>query len=243
MLNVSSLGKDFGGTQALQDVSLTVDGGEIFALVGPNGSGKTTLTKILAGLLRPSSGTVSIGGADITESAQQAKRAAGYIPDNPTGWGEMTGREFLEFTGVLYGLSDVKRSERIAELLPVFDLEGIADTPFSNYSRGNRQKFTILAAFLHNPDVILVDEPIVGLDQESVAIMKNMFVEFADNGGAILITTHTLPVAEDIADRFGILQAGRLSAEGSIAELAESAGLQTDDLATVYAKLTERESA
>lgn len=237
MLDISEVSKIFGSNKALENVSFDVSSGEIFALIGPNGSGKTTLTKILAGLLQPSSGTAVIDDADIRRQPQQAKSVTGYIPDNPSAWSEMTGREFLDFTGVLYGMNRQERQQRIDVLLPKFNLEYVADSLFRSYSRGSRQKFSILSAFLHEPKVILVDEPIVGLDQESIRTMKDMFTEFASTGGTVLITTHTLPVVEDIGDRFGVLQSGSFIASGTLTELQDASGSDEGDLTSVYSSL------
>jgi ABC-2 type transport system ATP-binding protein len=234
MLDISNIHKSFQDKEVLHDVSFSVSSGEIFSLIGPNGSGKTTLTKILSGLLQPTSGTAVIGGADILQESQKAKAATGYIPDNPSAWSEMTGREFLEFTGVLYGIPADTRKGKVQELLPLFGLSDIADSLFANYSRGNRQKFSILSAFMHEPELILVDEPIVGLDQESVDIMKQLFTDFVADGGAVLITTHTLPIAEDIADRFGVLKSGSVLGTGKLEELREVSNVDTDDLVGVY---------
>lgn len=237
MIKLSNVSKSFGSKKALQGVSFSVNAGEVFALIGPNGSGKTTLIKILAGLLRPSSGSAVINDADILTEPQKAKSATGYIPDNPTAWSEMTGREFLDFTGVLYGMDQQQRKEQIDALLPEFDLEPVADSLFKSYSRGTRQKFSILSAFLHDPAVILVDEPIVGLDQESVKIMKKLFADFANDGGTVFITTHTLPVVADIGDRFGVLQSGTVVASGTLAELQASSEADNQDLVEIYESL------
>jgi len=235
MLHIDQLSKQFGAETVLERISLTVPTGSIYALIGPNGSGKTTLTKIVAGLLRPTDGTVSIGGADIVRNPLAAKRIVGYIPDNPEAWGKMTGREFLHFVGALYGMPPATRRERIDALLPRFQLEAIADRYFEQYSRGNRQKFSIIAAWLHEPKVLLIDEPIVGLDPESVVTFEGMLQEFAANGGSVLITTHTLLVAEHVADTIGLLAQGSLVASDSLPQLRAQAGLPEDaSLVAVY---------
>jgi len=216
MLHVSNISKQFGAHQVLDDISLSVPDGSICALIGPNGSGKTTLTKIIAGLLQPTAGTVTIAGADIVRDPITAKAQLGYIPDNPEAWGKMTGRELLHFVGALYGMTPAARAQRIEELLPIFALTDIADRDFEQYSRGNRQKFSILTALLHEPKLLLIDEPIVGLDPESVSILEHLLVDFAAKGGSVLITTHTLLVAEHIADRVGILAHGSLLAADTV---------------------------
>jgi ABC-2 type transport system ATP-binding protein len=224
MLRVHEVTKQFGSLTAVDEVTFTVGEGELFALLGPNGSGKTTLAKLIAGLLRPSSGDVFIGDASMRSAPQVAKFRLGYIPDDPVAWGSMTGFEFLMFTGALYQIGVEKRKRKIAELLPHFNLESIQHVPFAQYSRGNRQKFTILAALLHAPDVLLIDEPIVGLDPDSVGVFENLLREYKAKGGVIVLTTHTLDVAERLADRIGILQAGKLVAAESLAALRSQAG-------------------
>ena len=225
MLELSQVSKHFGSVQAVSDVSFSVGEGEIFALLGPNGSGKTTLTRVIAGLLQPTGGSVRIAGVELAEHPIDAKRHVGYIPDTPEVWGRMTGREFLHFTGALYDMPPTRRAERIDELLPRFELGAIADGYFDQYSRGNRQKFTVLAALLHEPQVLLIDEPIVGLDVDSVQVLEDLLREFAGAGGAVLITTHTLTVAEHTAGRFGMLSRGSLTAVGTLAELKGQAGM------------------
>lgn len=235
MLQIHALIKRFGDQTILQEIDLSVASGSIYALIGPNGSGKTTLTKIVAGLVQPSDGTVTIAGVDMVQDPVQAKQSIGYIPDNPEAWGKLTGREFLHFVGALYGMSPARRAKRIDELLPVFQLAEIADRYFEHYSRGNRQKFSIIAALLHEPRLLLIDEPIVGLDPESVTVFEGLLREFAAAGGSVLITTHTLLVAEHIADTVGLLADGSLVASNSIAALRETAGLTSDaSLDAVY---------
>lgn len=240
MLRVEQLDKQYNKTIALSGVSLSLAPGEIYALIGPNGSGKTTLTKIIAGLVRPTGGAVHIADTNILTDPVTAKSHIGYIPDNPEAWGKMTGAEFLHFSGALHGFDTAAREKRIAELLPVFSLNGIEDTYYEHYSRGNRQKFTILAALLHEPDLLLIDEPIVGLDPESVATLEGLLTDFAARGGTVLITTHTLLVAEHIANRVGILSQGQLIASDTIPTLRETAQVAPDaSLVTVYHALVQ----
>lgn len=228
MLKIQNLSKSFGQTRALSEVSLEVPEGSIYTMIGPNGSGKTTIMKLAAGLLAPNAGGIEIAGADLSAEPAKAKAALGYIPDNPEIWSKMTGEEFLRFSGALYGINPHERDERIKELLPIFSLEGIEQTYFEHYSRGNRQKFAILAALLHRPKLLLVDEPIVGLDPESAAIASRVFREFADGGGAVFLATHTLAAAEPISDRAGVLSHGQLAGSGPLSELRQSKGLVDD---------------
>jgi ABC-2 type transport system ATP-binding protein len=224
MLTLEHVNKTFGGHVAVRDLSLSVAPKEIYALVGPNGSGKTTIIRLIAGLLAPSAGHILVGGADVVRRPDDARARIGYIPDEPAAWPGMTGVELLHFVGALYGVPPRSREERIPELLRLFSLEETANGQFAALSRGNRQKISILAAFLHHPELLLIDEPIVGLDPESAAIAKARFVDLARAGSAVLMVTHTLPVAEEIATRIGVLVQGRLVAEGSMEEIRQRAG-------------------
>jgi len=235
MLQTNQLTKKFGGETAVEDISLSVKPGSAYALIGPNGSGKTTLTKLIAGLLHPTSGTATINDVDITKDPKKAKQAFGYIPDNPVIWDNMTGLEFLHFTGSLYGLDQKTRTKRIKNLLPIFSVAGIENTAFEHYSRGNRQKFTILASLIHKPDLLLIDEPIVGLDPDSVDILESLLKNFTDDGGCIFMTTHTLPVADRVADNIGVLANGQLKASDRPETLRKQADLDEEsDLADIY---------
>ncbi|MEK7561200.1 MAG: ABC transporter ATP-binding protein [Patescibacteria group bacterium] len=225
MLKVDHITKKFGSVSALNDVSLVVQPGEIFALIGPNGSGKTTMIKLIAGLLRPDAGLVTVADADTVKDPIRAKSAIGYIPDEPVVWSGMTGGEYLHITGALYGMEEEARTRRINEMLALFGLGSMETAYFDDYSRGNKQKFTIMAALMHDPKLLLIDEPIVGLDPSSAAIAKGEFQKFARSGGAALLTTHTLTVAEEIATRIGILVSGRLAGSGTMEELRRAKNL------------------
>lgn len=240
MLKIQNLTKKFGNKTALQNINLELLTGEVFCLIGPNGSGKTTLIKTIAGLLQPSAGKILVGNADVAQNPQAAKAQIGYIPDEPTVWNSVTGEEFLHLVGALYDMPEAKRSEEIKRLLPLFSLQGIETEYFEDYSRGNKQKFSILAALLHHPKLLLVDEPIVGLDPGSADVAKQQFKLFAQNHGTVLMVTHTLPVAEAIADRIGFLHNGQLQALGTLAELRTKANLPTTaDLESVYNSLNQ----
>ncbi|MDP3772570.1 MAG: ABC transporter ATP-binding protein [bacterium] len=228
LLRVNELTKKFGEVPAVNGVSFGVEAGEIFALIGPNGSGKTTMVKTIAGLLRQNAGSILVNGHDTLNDPLNAKQSVGYIPDDPTIWSGMTGEEFLHFVGTLYGMGEQVRMRRIREVLPLFSLEGLEKGLFEDYSRGNKQKFSILAGLMHEPKLLLIDEPIVGLDPASTEIAKRAFVRFAEGGGAIMLVTHTLSVAEEIASRIGVLREGVLVATGSLAELRARKNLPAD---------------
>lgn len=238
MLTIDHVSKRFQEKRAVDDVSLSVASGEIFALIGSNGSGKTTLIKTIAGLLRQDEGRIDVGGHDTVREPRVAKQIIGYIPDEPAAWPGMTGEEFLHFVGALYHIDENTRKRRIAELLPLFRLDGSEKDFFDGYSRGNKQKFSILAAFLHDPKLLLIDEPIVGLDPESAATATKLFRKFAAHGGTILLVTHTLPVAEAIGSRIGILKHGKLIAVGTLSEIRARAGKTAASLEELYTFLT-----
>lgn len=228
MLEITQLTKKFGGKSAVSDVSFTIARGEIFSLIGPNSAGKTTIVRSIAGLLRIDDGTISVSEKNIVSEPIATKAMIGYIPDEPSAWSGMTGGEFLHFVGALYGMSPQERHAAIEKLLPVFALEELQHDFFENYSRGNKQKFSIIAALMHKPKLLLVDEPIVGLDPDAAIIAKRLFTDFKKEGGAVLLVTHTLPVAEEIADRIGVLSEGKLVASGTLAELRSKAKLPAD---------------
>lgn len=239
MLQVTNLTKFFDRNKAVDDVSFSIEKGEIFCLIGPNSSGKTTIVKNIVGLLQPSAGSITINGHDIVTHPEQAKKEMGYIPDEPSIWSAMTGEEFLYFTQALFGVNEKERKEHIPKLLSTFSLEGIEKKSFEEYSRGNKQKFSIISAISHKPKLLLIDEPIVGLDPTGAEIAKKLFVDFAKEGGAILLVTHTLPVAEEISTRIGFLKDGKLSAVGTLSELRQKAGLpDSASLEDIYKKFS-----
>ena len=241
MLRLDGLTKHFGTLVAVADVTCTIEPGTIFALIGPNGSGKTTLMRMMAGLLQPTAGDVYYGAASMRSAPLVAKYRLGYVPDNPETWGRMTGHEFLQFTAALYDVPLAERSRQIARLVPRFGLQDIEHTYFEQYSRGNRQKFAVLAALLHTPDVLLIDEPIVGLDPDSVVVLETLLREFAAGGGSVVMTTHTLAVADRVANQVGILERGVLRAVDTVAALRAKAGLGEEaDLTDIYRQVVTR---
>lgn len=237
MLSVNNVSKNFGEKKAVNDVSFTINKGEVFSLIGPNSSGKTTLVKSIIGLLQVSEGTITVEGNDVSAHPEKAKALIGYIPDEPSIWPYMTGEEFLYFTQALFGVKEKTREKELPKLLETLHLQGLEKQSFEEYSRGNKQKFSITSAMAHHPKLLLVDEPIVGLDPTGAEIAKKMFVDFAKNGGSVLLVTHTLPVAEEISDRIGFLKNGSLIATGTLAELRVKAELpETATLEDIYKK-------
>ena len=236
VLEYRGVTKRFGETVAVHDLRLTVRAGEIYGLIGPNGSGKTTTVKMAAGLYRPTTGSVRVRGIDIVATPTKAKSELGYVPDDPSAYDRLSGREFLEFVGELRGMDRKDRDARIATLLGEYGIAALAEGPFGAYSRGTKQKISMIAALLHAPAVLLIDEPMVGLDPESAVTTKRLLLEFARAGGAVLLSTHSLAVAEEICHRFGMLREGRMIAEGTASELAARAG-KTGSLEASYLAL------
>jgi ABC-2 type transport system ATP-binding protein len=230
--------KRFGALLVVRDLSFTVAPGEIYGLIGPNGSGKTTTVKMLTGLYRPSGGRIVVDGVDLGRAPERAKRAIGYVPDEPYVYEQLSGREFLHLMGELYGVPRAARVARIEQLLELYPVAGIIDTRLEHYSRGNKQKLTILAALLHEPRVLVVDEPIVGLDPESALLTRDILTAFAARGGAVLLSTHSLGFAEMLCHRVGLLAAGVLVREGHLASLRAAAGLPGASLETLYLHFT-----
>ena len=241
MLAVSHVHKKFGSKVALNGVSFTVEPGEVYALIGPNGSGKTTLIKLIVGLMHPNKGTVTVNGFDVSKNPEKTKAAIGYMPDEPQVWDKITGEEFLHLTGTFFGMTTKNRTKRIKQLLPLFKLQGTEKEYFGSYSRGSRQKFSILAALMHKPKLLLIDEPMVGLDPTSAEIAKQLFKEHAEAGGSVLLVTHTLSVAEAIADKVGILEQGELKKEGTVDELRRVAKVSSEaSLEEVFGRLVSK---
>jgi ABC-2 type transport system ATP-binding protein len=238
MLTVQNLTKHFDTNLAVNNVSFTIDKGEIFSLIGPNSSGKTTIVKSIVGLLQVSSGSITVGGYDIHKNPEEAKALIGYIPDEPSVWPYMTGEEFIYFTQALFGVDKKTKEDDLPKLLETFNLSGLEKQYFEEYSRGNKQKFSITAAMSHKPTLLIIDEPIVGLDPTGAEIAKKMFTEYANRGGSILLVTHTLTVAEEITNRIGFLKNGTLLATGTLAELRLKAELPSEaTLDDIYKKL------
>jgi len=219
LIETRALVKRYGDKTAVDQVSFEVYGGEIFGFLGPNGAGKTTTIKMIAGLLQPTSGTVKVGGYDVQKQPILAKAASGYVPDEPNLYAKLTGRELLRFVGDLYGLDRSQVERRIGELLRLFDLEQAGDDTIDSYSHGMKQKTALAAALVHDPKVLVLDEPTVGLDPRSARLIKDILRQMADRGAALFLSTHILEIAERMCDRIGIINQGRLIAVGSMDEL------------------------
>ena len=243
MIELSQLTKRYGRFTAVDAIDLTVPRGELFGFLGPNGAGKTTTLRMIAGILRPTSGSIRIAGIDLVESPAAAKARLGFIPDRPFIYEKLTGMEFLRFVAGLYNQSGEQVEHRSRELMALFDLEQWRDELVESYSHGMRQKLIISSAFVHRPDVIVVDEPMVGLDPKAARILKDLFREYTRRGHTIMMSTHTLEVAETMCDRIAIVQGGRIRACGTMAELKASAEAGARGLEDIFLKLTGENAA
>ena len=238
MISVRDLVKSYGAFTAVAGVSLDVAPGEIHGFLGPNGAGKTTTIRVIAGLLKPTSGSVHIDGRDLASDPVAAKSALGFIPDRPFLYEKLTALEFLSFHGGLYGLEGPELSQRAAELLELFELRSWRDELIEAFSNGMKQRLVMCAAFLHRPKAVVVDEPMVGLDPRGARLIKDIFRAMSHKGVAILMSTHTLEVAEEMCDGISIIQGGRIIARGTVGELRALAGGQDEQLTPVFLKLT-----
>ena len=238
MIHVDSLAKSFGTFKAVDGVSLEVAPGEIHGFLGPNGAGKTTTIRMIAGLLKPTAGRVSIDGHDLAREPEAAKAALGFIPDRPFIYEKLTAAEFLRFHGGLYGMDEAAIETRVTEMLDLFELARWRNELVESFSHGMKQRLVMCAAFLHRPRAVLVDEPMVGLDPRGALLIKQVFREMSRAGVAILMSTHTLEVAEERCDTLSIIQGGRIIARGSVDELRAAAGSADGALTPVFLKLT-----
>jgi ABC-2 type transport system ATP-binding protein len=238
MIQLQLLTKKFGDFTAVDSLTLNVRRGELFGFVGPNGAGKTTTLRMIAGILLPTSGSVRIAGVDIVADPIAAKSRLGFIPDRPFIYEKLTGGEFLRFVAGLYGQTGADVERRGRELLSLFDLEEWRDELVESYSHGMRQKLIISSAFVHKPDVIVVDEPMVGLDPKAARILKDLFREYVRRGHTIMMSTHTLEVAESLCDRIAIIQDGQIRALGTMEELRASVVGGGEALESIFLRLT-----
>lgn len=230
--------KRFGPKTAVDDVSFDVCAGQVFAFLGPNGAGKTTTIKMIVGLLRPDAGLVRICGHTMSTNGRQARAQIAYVPDLPFVYEKLSGREFLEFVARMYGLSPADSAARTARLIETLRINDYVDQLTESYSHGMKQKLVLAAALLHDPQVLVVDEPMVGLDPRSMKVVRDLFRRHADNGRTVFLSTHLLEVTEALADRIAIIHRGRIVAQGTLAELRrEQASHRT--LEEIFLQLTE----
>ncbi|MCC6421581.1 MAG: ABC transporter ATP-binding protein [Gemmataceae bacterium] len=240
MIELDQVSKSYGNKLAVDRLSLHIERGELFAFLGPNGAGKTTTIKMMCGLLFPSAGTVRIGGFDLQSDGEQARRLISYVPDQPFVYERLTGREFLQFIAGMYGMEPERARARTAQLIEVFRLHDFVDDLTQNYSHGMRQRTVFAAALLHEPQVLIVDEPTVGLDPPSVRLLKDLLRQEARRGATIFLSTHSLDVAQELAGRIGVVNHGRLVACGTLADLRRQAA-NDGSLEEVFLALIEEE--
>jgi len=238
MIRLTNLTKAYGSFLAVDNINLHVPRGQLFGFLGPNGAGKTTTLRMIAGILRPTNGTVEIAGADVARKPMEAKSRLGFIPDRPYVYDKLTGAEFLRFVAALYGQDGPIIERRMDELLALFELTEWKNELVESYSHGMRQKLIISSALIHRPEVIVVDEPMVGLDPRGARFLKELFRAFVDRGGTVLMSTHTLEVAEAMCDRIAIILGGRIAASGTMADLREQTESGDSSLEEVFLKLT-----
>ncbi|NLJ34091.1 MAG: ABC transporter ATP-binding protein [Firmicutes bacterium] len=236
MIKTINLSKDFAGAKALEKLNLHIAAGELFGFLGPNGAGKTTTIKMLTGLLRPTAGEIIINGYDIKSEPVAAKSCLGFVPDEPILYEKLSGREFLSFMADLYKVGKKDKEERIPELLQLFSLAERADDYIQSYSRGMRRKIAIAGALIHNPRVLLLDEPTLGLDPASARLLKDILRTLVSRGAAVFMSTHILEIAQHMCTRVGIINQGELIACGTMDQLRSQA--QEYSLEDVFLKLT-----
>ncbi|MCC6220581.1 MAG: ABC transporter ATP-binding protein [Deltaproteobacteria bacterium] len=237
MIEIENLTKKFGSFVAVDNINLSIDRGKIFAFLGTNGAGKTTTIRMMTGVLEPSGGTVRIGGYDIQKNPIEAKFLMGVIPDRPYLYGKLTGREFLHFMADLYKTPYKTALDRIGILLDTYGLEEWQHDLIDSYSHGMKQRLLMCAAQVHDPAVLVVDEPMVGLDPRGAKLLKDTFKKKASEGLTIFMSTHSLSVAQEVADQLAIIQHGKIIAKGSLQDLFSRAKQESSDLENVFLQL------
>ncbi|HZZ73643.1 MAG TPA: ABC transporter ATP-binding protein [Pirellulales bacterium] len=238
MIEFDHVYRTYGQKTALAGLTLSVRPGEIFAFLGPNGAGKTTTIKMMVGLLRPSGGTIRIRGHDVAAETQAANSLVGYVPDEPFLYDKLSGREFLQFLADMYGLSREHAKQNIEREIEYFQLGDFVDHLSETYSHGMKQRIVFAAAVLHEPAVLVLDEPMVGLDPKSMRLVKDLIKQKAAEGTTVFMSTHTLYVAEEIADRIGIVDHGKLQFLGTLADLRREQSLPESSLENLFLQLT-----
>ncbi len=238
MIDIQNVTKKYGGKTAISNLTLKIPEGEVFAFLGPNGAGKTTTIKMLCGLLFPTEGSISIGGFDVRTNGDQARALISYVPDQPYLYEKLTGREFLQFISDLYGLPKAKSEKKMAEVIELFSLQEFVDDLTERYSHGMRQRTVFAGALIHEPKLLITDEPTVGLDPKSIRELKDLFLKQAKLGTTIFLSTHSLDIAQELANRIGIVEHGKLIGCGTLEQLRGQASL-AGSLEEVFLKLTE----
>ncbi len=242
MIEFEKVSKSYnnGQVRAVDDLTLTINPGEIFGFLGPNGAGKTTAIKMLVGLLIHDSGSIKVNGIDTRTDPLAVKKITGYVPDQPEVYEKLTGLEYLNFIADVFRVPPVVRSRNIPRLLETFELTGVAGDLIQSYSHGMRQKILLTAALMHDPEVLILDEPMVGLDPRSAHLLKEIMREHCNRGKTLFFSTHVLEVAEKLCDRIGIINRGKLIACGTMQELRRMADIGNQSLETIFLELTEK---
>lgn len=226
LLSIRSVTKRFGSLTAVDGISLEIPPGEVHAFLGPNGAGKTTTIRMISGLLKPDAGIIAVDGHDVVSDGVAARRKLAYVPDEPYLFERLTGREFLDFTARIYGLERSVFADRLAECDGLFNLSGFWDRLAEGYSHGQRQRVVLAAAWMHRPRLLIVDEPLVGLDPKHIRVALDLFRRLASEGGAVLMSTHTLATVEGSCDRVTVVDKGRVIAHGTVAEVSQGGDLE-----------------
>ncbi len=239
---LSGVRKSFGSKLAVDNIDLCVRPGEFYALLGPNGAGKSTTLRMIAGLLRPDAGQIKIFGIDAVKDPIEAKRITAWLPDEPMLYDKLTPLEYLEFVAGLWGVAPAVAEQKAVELIEVLELGPHRNTRCEGFSRGMKQKLALAGALIHDPRLIMLDEPLTGIDAGVARQVKDLLTARVRDGATIILTTHILEVAERLADRIGIVDRGRLAAEGSLDELRTAAGRDSSTLEDVFLSLTRREA-
>ena len=242
MITFENLTKNYRGIKAVNNLNLQIPDGAIFGFIGPNGAGKTTTIKMMVGVLKPTAGKVFINGMDISTEPEKVKRIIGFIPDRPFLYEKLSGLEFLKFKAGLYGIEEKTIDKKISYLLNIFELDEWADELVESYSHGMRQRLIIAAATIHDPEVIIVDEPMVGLDPRGAKLVKDIFVDRADKGATVFMSTHTLSLAQEICDYIAIIDKGTIVASGPSEEIKNKGGAD-ESLEEIFLKLTSMDIA
>ena len=238
MIRLENLSKHYGRLAAVDSLNLEVQRGEIFGFLGPNGAGKTTTIRVMMGILRATSGRVTLGGYDVEQEPEKAKAITGFIPDRPFIYEKLSGREFLKFVGSLHRVDAALLQRRIPELLEHFELSDWKDELVESYSHGMKQRLVLCASLIHQPKILIVDEPMVGIDPRGTRMLKDLFLSLAKKGTTLFLSTHSISIAEEICQRIGIIHKGKLIASGTMADLYRLAKVKEGRLESVFLELT-----
>ena len=241
MIIFENVTKKFGLQEAVKNLNLQIEKGELFGFLGPNGAGKTTTIKMIVGLVNPTSGRIKISGKYVDEKPEAVKQITGYIPDTPFLYEYLTGREFLYFTGHIYKMEEKELRKRIDHYERLFEMTEWIDLPANEYSHGMKQRIVISSCLIHNPELIVIDEPMVGLDPKSARIVKNILVSLTKAGVTVFLSTHTLSVAEEICTRIGMINKGRLIVDGTLDEIRELSVNKEKDIEELFLEITQKE--